>query len=122
MCIYKQPHINSKKSCTVKLLVLRDPLLDNCDDCGWCKGNSSEVGISMEHQFHKKKQIDGKGSGDEVLGYEAKQCCISREKKYLLDFNVHVLSEKCNFLVPSNVLDEEYDCQLDDIYEDIEKE
>lgn len=58
---------------------MRDALLDNWDDCGWCKGISSEVGISREHQFHKKKQIAGKGSGDEVLGYEAKQCYISRE-------------------------------------------
>ncbi|KAL3887470.1 hypothetical protein ACJMK2_027411, partial [Sinanodonta woodiana] len=83
----------------------------------------------MECRNRKKKQLDGEGMTDAALGFDSE---LRREMLSVIDRlteeiycrfqQVHDLASKYAFLVPSNLLDDNYDCQLGEIDEDIEKE
>ena len=119
---------------SVKLTALRDCLLENREKMvdsamDESKKLCSEMGISMERRNRKKKRMDGEGLTDAALGFDAE---LRREMLSVIDRlteeiscrfqQVHDLANKYAFLVPSNLLDDNYDCQLGEIDEDIEKE
>ncbi|KAL3852093.1 hypothetical protein ACJMK2_015779 [Sinanodonta woodiana] len=99
---------------SVKLTALRDYLIQNREKM---------------RRNRKKKRLDGEGMTDAALGFDAE---LRREMLSVIDRlteeiscrfqQVHDLASKYAFLVPSNLLDDNYDCQLGEIDEDIEKE
>ena len=73
--------------------------------------------------------MDGEGLTDAALGFDAE---LRREMLCVIDRltveisgrfkQVHDLANKYVFLTPSNLLDDNYDCQFGQVDEDIEKE
>ena len=119
---------------SVKLTALRDCLLQNREKMidtaiDESKKLCSEMGISMERRVCKKKRMDGEGLTDAALEFDTE---LRREMLSVIDRlteeiscrfqQVHDLASKYVFLAPSNLLDDNYDCQLGEVNEDIEKE
>ncbi len=89
----------------------------------------SEMGINMERRVRKKKRMDGEGLTDAALGFDTE---LRREMLSVIDRlteeissrfqQVHDLASKYIFLTPSNLLDNDYVCQLGEVDEDIVEE
>jgi hypothetical protein len=89
----------------------------------------SEMGISMERRIRKKKRMDGDGSTDAAMTFDAE---LRREMLSVIDMlteeiysrfqQVHDLANKYAVLAPSNLLDDNYDCQLGEVDDEVEKE
>ena len=109
------------------LLQNREKIVDTAIDES--KTLCSEMGISMERRIRKKKRMDGEGLTDAALSFDTE---LRREMLSVIDRlteeiscrfqQVHNLANKYTFLIPSNLLDDNYDCQLGGFDEDIEKE
>jgi len=118
----------------VKLTALRDCLLQNREKMvdsamDESKKRCSEMGISMERRVRKNKRMDGEGLTGVTLVFDTE---LRRQMLSVIDRlieeiscrfqQVHDLASKYAFLAPSNLLDDNYDCQLGEVDEDIEKE
>ena len=112
---------------SVKLTALRDCPLQNREKMvdsakDEFKKLCSEMGISMERRMCKKKRMVGEGLTDEALGFDAELrremlCVIDRLTEEISGRfqQVHDLANKYAFLIPSNLLDDNYDCQLGEV-------
>jgi hypothetical protein len=139
------PEINDAQKClqtkgldlhqsSVKLTALRDCLLqirETMVDSAMNESKKlcSEMGISMERRIRKKKRMDGDGSTDAAMTFDAE---LRREMLSVIDMlteeiysrfqQVHDLANKYAVLAPSNLLDDNYDCQLGEVDDEVEKE
>ena len=97
------------------------------------KNLCSEMWITMERRIRQKKRMDGEGLTDAagiVMGLGDAE--LRREMLYVIDRlteeisgrfqQVHDLANKYAFLTPSNQLDDDYDYQLGEVDDDMEKE
>jgi hypothetical protein len=86
------------------------------------------LGISMERRIRKKKRMDGDGSTDAAIIFDAE---LRREMLSVIDMltgeiysrfqQVYNLANKYVVLAPSNLLDDNYDCQLGEVDDEVEK-
>ena len=85
----------------------------------------------MERQRRpkKKKQMFGEGSKDSELSYDKelkREMFLSMDKVILeitLRFEqLHELAKKYDFLTPKNLLDDEYECEINTDIDEIDKE
>ena len=73
----------------------------------------------MKRRVRRKKTLNSEESVDAALGYEAElrreMCVIDRQTKEITSRfeQVHTLSTKHDFLLLLNLLNENFDCQLD---------
>lgn len=122
------------QQCDLKLQALRAFLIENrdqlvCNSVTYAKGICDDLGIVMDRRCRKKKMMAGEESRDAELSYETE---LRREMFLSLDRviqeittrfeQLHVLAEKYAFLTPSNLLNEQYDCQLNHHHNDINAE
>mgnify|MGYP003531899989 CR=1 FL=1 len=88
-----------------------------------------KIEMSMESRIRKKKRMDGEGSTDVAMTFDAD---LRREMLSVVDRlideiysrfqQVHDLANKYAVIAPSNLFDDNYDCQLGEIEDEVEKE
>ncbi|XP_069582652.1 zinc finger MYM-type protein 1-like [Ranitomeya imitator] len=132
--VYLQTKGLNIQQCDTKLGALKAFLTENREELvkhsvAYAKEICEDLGIDMDRRSRKKKKMAGEQSQDAALPYETE---LMREMYLSLDRviqeittrfqQLHALAEKYAFLTPSHLLDDKYECQLNQDHDDINKE
>lgn len=114
------------QQCHMKLSALRGFLLDNRDQLvenslNYAKQLCDDLGIPIERRVRRKKRMVDELAEDEPLSYEADMkremySCIDSARKEIEERfeQLHCLSQKYAFLLPANLLNENYNIDYED--------
>lgn len=123
--VYLQRKEINITECDFKLYALQQYLLENrdqliCNAITYAKKICDEVGIARDRRQRKKKMMPGEKTQDTDMSFEAE---LRREMFSSLDRvaeeirtrfqQIHRLAEKYAFLTPSNLLNVNYVCKLE---------